>query len=257
MKRKNLAAILITLIFVPAMCYAHFGMIIPDHPMLMDPKHPEINLSISFSHPFEQQGMDMDSPKSVGVFFEGQLQDLKKYLTPSKVMDHKAWSLTHKITKPGAYIYYVEPEPYFEKAEDKFIVHITKVVVGAYGEDEGYDTELKLKAEVVPITRPFGLYAGNVFQGMVKFNGRPEPFCEVEIEYLNQGGLVQPENDYFIAQKTKTDANGIFTFSPPWPGWWGFAGLKTGDEKLKGKEVELGAVIWVYFSKPPQAKSGK
>ena len=35
-------------------------------------------------------------------------------------------------------------------------------------------------------------------------------------------------------------------------GWWGFAALMEGDSKIKleGKEknVEIGAVLWVYFN---------
>ncbi len=59
------------------------------------------------------------------------------------------------------------PKPYWEPAEDKFIKHITKTYIGAFGEEEGWSKPLGLEVEVVPITRPFGLYAGNVFQGRV------------------------------------------------------------------------------------------
>lgn len=257
MKKKLLCGLLFTLLLFPNFSFAHFGMIIPDQPMVMDQKKTDIKLTISFSHPFEQQGMDMAMPKAVGVYSEGKIEDLKKDLKQVKVMGHNGWQVSHKVNKPGVYLYYVEPEPYFEKAEDKYIVHITKVVVGAFGQDEGYDSELKLKAEIIPLSRPFGLYAGNVFQGLVKFNGKPEPFCDVEVEYLNEGKKIEAENDYFVAQKIKTDANGIFTFSPPWSGWWGFAALKRDDQKLKDKEVEVGGVIWVYFSDVPVKKSKK
>lgn len=257
MKNKILCSLLFSLLILPRFCFAHFGMIIPDQPMVMDQKKTDLKLTISFSHPFEQQGMDMDMPKVVGVYSEGKKEDLKKELKQVKVMGQNGWQVNHKINKPGVYIYYVEPEPYFEKAEDKYIVHLTKVVVGAFGQDEGYDAELKLKAEIIPLSRPFGIYAGNTFQGLVKFNGKAEPFCEVEVEYLNEGKKIEAENDYFVAQKIKTDANGIFTFTPPWSGWWGFAALKTDAQKLKDKEVEIGAVIWVYFSDLPLKKPNK
>jgi cobalt/nickel transport protein len=129
--------------------------------------------------------------------------------------------------------------------------------VGAFGEDEGYDSEVGLKAEIIPLTRPYGLYATNVFQGLVKFNGKPVPFCEVEVEYLNEGKRVEAPNEHFMAQRLKTDQNGVFTFSAPWSGWWGFAALQTAPEKLQGKDVEVGAVIWVYFSDIPVKKFKK
>jgi cobalt/nickel transport protein len=50
---------------------------------------------------------------------------------------------------------------------------------------------------------------------------------------------------------TKADGNGVFTFAVPVSGWWGFAALNLADFKIshegEAKDVELGAVIWVYF----------
>ena len=37
-----------------------------------------------------------------------------------------------------------------------------------------------------PAWSHFGIqYAGNVFQGIVKLDGKPVPFAEVEVEYYN------------------------------------------------------------------------
>jgi cobalt/nickel transport protein len=56
-----------------------------------------------------------------------------------------------------------------------------------------------------------------------------------------------------ITQTIKADANGVFTYAAPWAGWWGFAALNRADFTLKHdgqeKDVEIGAVIWVYFHK--------
>ena len=50
---------------------------------------------------------------------------------------------------------------------------------------------------------------------------------------------------------TKADENGVFTFAVPVSGWWGFAALTQADFHISyegdNKDVELGAVIWVYF----------
>ncbi|MBW2112900.1 MAG: DUF4198 domain-containing protein, partial [Deltaproteobacteria bacterium] len=114
-----------------------------------------------------------------------------------------------------------------------------------------WDREIGLKTEIVPLARPFGLYAGNVFQGIVKVNGRPVPFAEVEVEYYNRDRKVEAPTDYMVTQTIKADRNGVFTFGVPTAGWWGFAALNTSDEKMKlkgeEKDVELGAVIWVRF----------
>ena len=103
----------------------------------------------------------------------------------------------------------------------------------------------------MPLSKPFGLYAGNVFQGIVKFNGKAVPYAEVEVEYYNRDKKAQAPSDYMVTQTIKADGNGVFTYAVPKEGWWGFAALNTADYKLKHngeeKDVELGAVIWVEF----------
>ena len=57
--------------------------------------------------------------------------------------------------------------------------------------------------------------------------------------------------DYMITQTVKADGNGVFSYTVPGPGWWGFAALNTADDTIAhegtDKEVEVGAVIWVKF----------
>jgi len=145
----------------------------------------------------------------------------------------------------------MEPEPYWEPAADCFIIHYTKVVVPAFGDEEGWDREVGLKTEIVPLTRPFGLYAGNVFQGIVMLDGKRAPYAEVEVEFYNADNSAEAPNEYMVTQVVKSDRNGVFTYAAPAPGWWGFAALSTADFKLKkdgkDKAVEIGGVIWVYF----------
>ena len=61
-------------------------------------------------------------------------------------------------------------------------------------------------------------------------------------------------NDVFITQVVKADANGVFSYSVPFAGWWGFAALNTAAEKVNHegtpKDVELGAVLWTQFFEP-------
>ena len=148
-------------------------------------------------------------------------------------------------------MFYMEPRPYWEPAEDCFIVHYTKTVVTAFGDDEGWDEEVGLETEIVPLSKPYGLYAGNLFQGVVKLKGKPVPYAEVEVEYYNEGGDAKAPTDYMVTQTIKADGNGVFSYAVPKAGWWGFAALNGSDEKMthggEQKDVELGAVIWVKF----------
>lgn len=242
-------SILITLFSTPAL--AHFGMVIPSDTMVMQDDNRAIQLNLSFSHPFEIIGMDLAQPKEFFMVTAGKQTDLLKDLQPGKVMNHKAWTLDFSIKRPGAYAFVMEPTPYWEPTEDCYIIHYTKTVVAAFGDDTGWDGELGLKTEIVPLSRPFGLYAGNLFQGVVKLDGKPVPYAIVEIEFYNQDKKFLAPTDYMITQTIKADQNGVFSYAAPTPGWWGFSALNTSDKKMvhngEKKDIELGAVIWVKF----------
>lgn len=238
-------------LLLAALGHAHFGMLIPSRSLVMAGDDPTLGLTLSFSHPCEGQGMEMAAPDAFGVVHAGTRSDLKAALSRTEVMDHPAWKAAYRLTRPGVHTFFMSPAPYWEPAEDCFIVHHTKTVVAAFGDEDDWDAELGLPIEIVPLTRPFGLYAGNVFSGVVKKDGKPLPDALVEIEYYNRDGRHAPPNDYFITQAVKTDARGVFHYAPPAPGWWGFAALSLADETIardgEQKRVELGGVLWVEF----------
>ena len=250
-KRIIFTAIIATAFMFQGQAFAHFGMVIPSDAMVMQGECQTITLKLSFSHPFESVGMELAKPKVVGVMAGGKKLDLLDKINKSPVMGHTAWKIDYKVNRPGVYMFYMEPKPYWEPAEDCFIIHYTKTVVTAFGDDEGWDEEIGLKTEIVSLSKPFGLYTGNVFQGIVKLDGTPVPFAKVEVEYYNEDGTSVAPTDYMIAQTIKADQNGVFTYAAPKSGWWGFAALSTSRDKIKHngkvKDVELGAVIWVQF----------
>ena len=252
MKRQLITASLSALIAAtPA--FAHYGMIIPHDPMISQEDGRSVDLTMSFSHPFEMDGMMLDKPVSFSVTHEGTTTDLLGELESATVMDDAGYTLNFPLNRPGTYVFAMEPQPYWEPAEDAFIVHYTKTYVTAFGDDEGWDTELGLKTEIVPLSKPFGLWEHNVFQGIVKMDGEAVPYAEVEVEFFNDGAGATVPDELMITQTVKADANGVFTYAPPSDGWWGFAALNTADytltEETSGEEkaVELGAVIWVHF----------
>ena len=107
----------------------------------------------------------------------------------------------------------------------------------------------QLPVEIEPLTRPTGLWTGNIFTGIVRKDGQPLPNAEIEVEYLNDGSVSAP-NPAFVTQVLKADAEGKFSYAMPRAGWWGFAALTEGDEKMKAPDgspapVEVGGLIWV------------
>lgn len=230
---------------------AHFGMVIPSDQMVMPGEDTTVNIALMFWHPFEGIGMDLSKPVRFQVVANGQPQNLLDTLKPERTGNHQFWKTVYKVRRPGVYMFFMEPQPYWEPTEDCYIIHYTKAVVTAFGDDTDWDREIGLKTEIVPLTKPYGLYAGNLFQGIVKLDGRPVPYAQVEVEYYNSSGQYRAPTEYMITQTIKADQNGVFSYAAPLSGWWGFSALNEGDFKLKHdgeeKDVEIGAVIWVKF----------
>ena len=251
LKKALMLSVALCIFAFPAQ--AHFGMAIPTDSVVEDQQHSVIDVQFSFSHPMEGNGMQLAKPAAT-VLLDGNAQDMSESLQPIKVMDHDAWKLSYSIKKPGVYQFIMQPKPYWEPAEDCFIVHYAKTIVSAFGEEEGWDEPAGLKTEIIPLTRPFGNYAGNIFQGQVLLDGKPAPGTEVEIEYYNKDGKYKAPNGTLVTQVVKADANGVFTYGIPFAGWWGFAALNTAKEKIDHegdpKDVELGAVLWMEFLAP-------
>ncbi len=254
MLRKSCFAAFALLFVFSGSAKAHFGMVIPSTPVVEDQDGATVTVEFSFSHPMETAGMTLARPKAVLVVVDGKAEDIGAALEPVEIMEHGAWKASCTIGRPGVYAIAMEPEPYWEPAEDCFIVHYAKTYVAAFGEEEGWSDPVGLKTEIVPLTRPFGNYAGNVFQGRVMLDGKPVPNALVEVEYYNRDGLYAAPNRRMVAQTIQADGNGVFTYGVPFAGWWGFAALNMSDEKIvhegEEKDVELGAVLWSEFVAP-------
>ena len=227
---------------------AHFQEIIPSADVL--PEGGTVAVDLVFTHPFEGgPAMEMARPERVGVLANGTTTDLADRLVATKLDDVTGWTLSHELAEPGAAIFHVTPKPYWEPAEGKFIVHHAKVIVDPFASGVGWDAMVGLPVEIEPLTRPTGLWAGNAFRGIVRKGGEPVPFAEIEVEFINTHSITAP-NDAFITQVIKADANGTFSYTMPFAGWWGFAALVEREETMTapdGREVpvEEGALIWV------------
>jgi len=230
---------------------AHFLLLIPSNDVISPQDERTIVLDVRFTHPMEGGPMmDMGRPRRFGVLVGGQTYDLAAQLAPVKIDGHTAFTARVPISRPGDYVFFIEPAPYWEPAEGKMIVHYTKVVVDAFGAEEGWDALVGLPVEIEPLVRPYGLWAGNTFRGIVRHHGKPVPFATVEVEYDNRDARVAIPNDALVTQVIKADANGVFSYTMPRAGWWGFAALVPGGEKMANPEgglveVELGGLIWV------------
>lgn len=265
--KKILISSVIAAAFVSS-AMAHFQMVYTPESALS--KGGEIPVKVVFTHPFaDEHMMDMGlqedkSREGVVEFYvahKDKTIDLKSTLKDAKFTgSHNAgmgYETTYKARSMGDHMFVLTPAPYFEANEGAYIQQITKTVVNVAGLPTNWDAELGLKAEIVPLTKPYSIWAGSTFTGIVKSGGKPVPFAEIEIEYLNHDldvktnatnkkGKVEAPQDSFVTLGIKANENGEFTFGIPKAGWWGFAALGVGpDKEYKGKELSQDAVIWI------------
>ena len=226
---------------------AHFQEILPSADVL--PQGGEVAFDLIFTHPMERGPvMEMARPMRVGMRIGGATVDLTAAVAAKPVEGRSAWTVAAKLDRPGAAVVFVEPQPYWEAAEKKWITHFAKVVVDGWASGEGWADLVGLPVEIEPLARPTGLWTGNLFRGIVRAAGKPVPFAEVEVEWANDGSVEVP-NEAFVTQVIRADQNGVFAYAMPRAGWWGFAALVDGPERPgpKGEagKSELGGVMWV------------
>ena len=254
----SLTVLLLAAFTTPAM--AHFQMIYtPDSAL---EKAREVNLNLVFTHPFDAgHTMDMEKPEEFFVVKKGRKKNLLDTLKPiewtSLTNSGAAYETSYRLRGMGDNVFCLVPAPYYEKEEDVYIQQITKMVVNTAGFPTDWDSEIGLPTEIVPLDKPYGLWTGNVFRGVVKSNGKPVPHAEIEVEYLNHQPLpahnafaekagVEAPQDAFVTMTIKANVNGEFAFGIPRAGWWGFCALGAGpDDAYKGKALSQDAVIWV------------
>jgi cobalt/nickel transport protein len=247
--KKILPAVLL-LWTAPA--WAHFQTLLPSTDIVGPETGPAITLDIAFTHPMEWGPvMEMGKPVQFGVLGNGRKKDLRPLLKKGQREGKSVYSASYTFQQPTDSIFYIEPAPYWEPAERKMIIHYSKVVVSAFGAGEGWDAAVGLPVEIIPLSRPYGLWTGNLFRGIVTRNGKPVPFAEIEVEYYNKNRRVKIPADPYVTQIIRADSNGVFAYAMPREGWWGFAALLDGEKKMQGPDgapvdVELGGLIWVY-----------
>ncbi len=247
MPRRPLAASLAILLALAAPAAAHFQELIPSTDIVPDEGDHSVKLSLTFTHPVEGGPvMDMGQPVEFGVLADGKKIDLRASLAPKTIDGRKAFEASYKFGKPGDYVFYLNPAPYWDAAEKHFLVHHTKVVVD-FGAGDQWDALVGAPVEIRPLTRPYGLWTGNLFRGIALKDGKPVPYARVEIEWINDAKIKVP-SDPFTTQVVKADQNGVFAYAIPRAGWWGFNVLV--DGKVRGPDgkqadAEIGGTMWV------------
>jgi cobalt/nickel transport protein len=254
---------------VGAPAHAHFQVLYTPETALASGQ--AMRLTMVFTHPGHGgPSMDMSSPQAFyvvsqrGEEAEPVKSDLAQYLTPVRWHGEQGESQAYAAELPrtlvrslGDYVFVLEPAPFYEGGEDKYIQQFTKMLVNVGGVPGNWGAAIGLPAEILPLDKPYANWTGGVFRGVVVADGKPVPNAELEVEYLNYDldldelrFAAEPEvaypQDSFGTLSIKANVSGEFVIGLPRSGWWGICALDIGaDTEHEGKPLSQDAVLWI------------
>ena len=211
---------------------AHFNFFLPDEWSMDAPVANDVE--IIWGHPYEGIYFDAPNITEVGVV---KPDGTKETLSTTDVTvtgleeSASAYKVSFTPEERGDYIVYADFEAlHVEEEEVTWEDHVKAII--HYEGSIGWDHKTGQVMEIVPLTRPYGLEEGFVFVGQVLYNGNPLADASVEIEkYYPIGEAPDPlPEEPMITRETKTDANGIFSFTLDESGIWITAATNTVDE---------------------------
>ena len=244
----------------------------------------KLNLKLVFTHPFAaghtmNMGADQDgkskAPLKFGVMTQkgdskpvvkDLLSELKPITFSSLVDSGTGYELSYTAKGMGDFVFFCDPSPYYEASADAYIEKVTKVVYNKGGAMSCVFEDVPgLSVQIKPLVRPYALWTGNVFRGVVqKWDDAtqsyvPVPFSKINISFANhkinmeenkfeEAAAVNAPNGACEHQTILANENGEFSYSLPKSGWWGFSAIigAVGDYEYKGKPLYLCAAIWAY-----------
>ena len=256
-----------------------FGFVLPvsGHFQLLYTVDPALNggratnLLMLFTHPSHGgPHMAMGKPEALYVVSqrgEGEptKTDLTQYLAPVMWNGEQGTTPAYEARMPAAvtrslgdYVFVLQPSPYYEMGEDKYIQQFTKMIMNIGGVPGNWAEPVGLPTEIQPLNKPYANWTGGVFRGVVLSEGKPVPDAEMEVEYINYEAdltarrftaepYVKLPQASFGTMSIRANDRGEFTVGLPRAGWWGICALNVGPvREHQGKPLSQDAVIWVH-----------
>jgi cobalt/nickel transport protein len=240
---------------------AHYHLLLPDSPVT----EKSVSLRLLFGHPYEHQLFDAVAPEKIGVIAsDGSYRDLTSDL---KKTSHKtpegtevtAFTLSCDLDKRGDAVFAAVSPAIWMKAEGRYYQDTVRVVVH-HQSQIGWDRSLGKGFEMVPLTRPYGLQGGMVFQAQALLDGAPLAGAMVEVERFNETPPKELPPDPQITRLVKTDPSGIATCTLTDPGWWCVTARRNGGQREhvgKMRPVLQRSTFWVYVEGAGASAKGK
>jgi cobalt/nickel transport protein len=244
-----LAAAVLCLTAAPAP--AHFHMLLPETASAR--KGEAVRFVYQWGHPFEHQLFDAEPPAGLAVLTpHGKRADLASALEKGTApggdgKNRTVFRLRFTPEQRGDHVFLLTCPPVWMEEEQEFLQDAVKVVLHIQAQ-AGWDAAVG-GFELVPLTRPYGLQPGMVFQAQAVAEGKPLPGALVEVERYNPAPPKELPADEHITRTARTDPNGVVTCTLPEAGWWCVTAQADGGTKERnGKPypVRRRATLWVF-----------
>jgi cobalt/nickel transport protein len=256
---------------------AHYNMLLPQAASVK--KGEPVTLIYQWGHPFEHQLFDAPAPASLVVRDPGgKMSDLTKALEKVKAVATEgkaviAYRLRFVPEQRGDYAFFLVTPPIWMEEDKEFFQDTVQVILHVQAQ-KGWDRKEGPAFKVMPLTRPYGLQPGMVFQAqVVTDHAEPGSGLEhlapdvfplraslVEIERSNPRPPARLPPDEFITRTVRTDPNGVVTCTLLEPGWWCLtAHWLVGQRERDGKRYPLRkrSSLWVFVDPAPAAGVSK
>jgi uncharacterized GH25 family protein len=258
--------VLLGLAFSVSAGHGHYHIFLPDSSSVK--KDQEVTFTLRFGHPFEHQLFDTVAPQQLTVATpDGKKVDRTKQLEKTTVKGDKgkdvtAYRLKYKPAMRGDHVFVLVSGRTYMDEEKDYIQDRVKVVLHVQAQ-KNWDADLG-QLELVPLTRPYGLSAGMVFQAEMvdrvpKLGGvHPMAGALAEVERFNSAPPATLPPDEQITRTVKLDRLGKLITTLPDPGWWSLtvtsphgATLRVNDKSMP---LRFRSTLWVFVDEPPSRK---
>ena len=90
------------------------------------------------------------------------------------------------------------------KSQKVYLCHVPKVIVSAFGVEDGWDKTIGLKYEIVPLTKPFWTLCWKYFSRCSFKRWKPQANVEVEVGFYNEFDLKSPTSSHITQSMGKS-----------------------------------------------------
>lgn len=233
------AGVFVSLSLAAGLAGAHMPLLIPD--AVLVPKGQPVALDYRFGHPYEVELAATARPARVRAHPpQGAPVDLAPSLEPRGSEAERGWGLSYTPAVRGDHVVTLESAP-AEHDGETWVDHV-KLVLHC-GVEQGWDRDLGLPGEFVPLTRPYGLPVGVAFRATLVGGPERAPLAgvPVQVEYRNLEAPKTLPPEPFVTRVEKTNALGELCATLDRPGWW----ILAAELPAQGEGPRRRVCLWV------------